>query len=149
MKSEAISDFQLIGTRLGKIEVTNNFVTLPPSDELDVNIDMGNSKINIPEYPNKSNSLEGVLQQYINFSATCKNCSQDSIKISVMIEGFFVTNEKDKNRFKQMLLLNGNTALYSILRSYVISISAMSLEEGKIVLPMINFTKLIEQEDKE
>lgn len=143
MKSEVFSDFQLVGARLGKVEVTNKFINLPPTNDLEINIDLGNSECVITPF---DDHLEGILQQYINFSATLKSQKDEFIKISLMIEGCFIASEKDEERFKQMLMLNGNTALYSILRSHVITISSLALGEGKIVLPMVNFAKLIEEQ---
>lgn len=143
MINEVFSDFQLLGTRIAKIEATNTFINLPPSDELDISIDMGNCK---DEIINHDDSLEGILQQYINFSAALKTDKQLFIKISLMAEGCFTSSIKDEELFKQMLILNGNTALYSILRAHITTITALSLGEGKIVLPMINFVKLIEQQ---
>lgn len=144
MNKDIFSDFQLLGTRLAKVEVTNKFINLPLDDELETNIDMGNSECKIIELDNQ---LEGILQQYVNFSATLKSEKQLYIKISVMIEGCFITSSKDKELFNQMLMLNGNTTLYSILRAHITTISALSLGEGKIVLPMINFTKLMDEQN--
>lgn len=144
MNKDIFSDFQLLGTRLAKVEVTNKFINLPQDDELETNIDMGNSECKIIELDNQ---LEGILQQYVNFSATLKSEKQLYIKISVMIEGCFITSSKDKELFNQMLMLNGNTTLYSILRAHITTISALSLGEGKIILPMINFTKLMDEQN--
>ena len=70
-------------------------------------------------------------------------------EITLSLESFFTTSDLDKNNFKQMLLLNGNSTLYSIARSHILTISALSFDSGKIVLPMINFMELLNARNEE
>ena len=61
------------------------------------------------------------------------------------IRGVFKTNpDTDKDVFKQMLVLNGVTALYGISRGILTSISSVAFSNEIIRLPMININRLIE-----
>lgn len=142
--NEIISEFQLVNTRIFKAEITNHLVDLPPFSELNCSLNLGNPDLSIEE---KEDHLCATLQLALDYYAVHKDNNDDSFKISIAVEGLFVYNEKNKEKFTQMLMLNGNTALYSIIRSYVMTLSSLSLASGKIILPMINFAKIIESEE--
>lgn len=72
------------------------------------------------------------------------------LKIKINIRGIFSAPiEFTQEKFIQMLELNGITALYSILRGKVTSLSSLCCPEEIIDLPMININKLIQEKHKQ
>lgn len=135
---DTIASLQLRGTRIVNLETKNDLVNLPNGEDLDTNINLGNPNYGINETDGK---LFASLQLQVRVELTDKKTDK-KIYISITVEGLFSFDETDKEKFKQMLLLNGNSTLYSIVRSYIITISSIALNSEKIVLPMINFLKL-------
>lgn len=142
---ETLATLQLEKTRVVNINTSNDFVNLPQNEELDNNINIGNSDCVINEQNDK---LYGALQLQVNVELI-QIITSKKINISITLEGIFSYDEPDKEKFRQMMLLNGLSTLYSIARSYILTISSMTLASGKITLPMINFLKLSELKQKE
>ncbi len=75
-------------------------------------------------------------------------------KYHIVLIGEFSTSIETKDEdFFTTLWLNGSTALYSIARGKIETISTVVLNNGKIVLPMVNMMELLkaqfEAEDAE
>ncbi len=66
--------------------------------------------------------------------------AKEKYKAKIILEGMFMGQKDamDEEAFKDMLNVNGIAALYSVVRSTLISISAQTLSHGTITLPMIN-----------
>ena len=80
------------------------------------------------------------------------NAQGNNATIHLAIEGgFHAPDEMDIEEFKKMLQINGAAALYSIARSYLISVTSQSFVYGDIVLPLVNFfpNSASEEETKE
>lgn len=61
------------------------------------------------------------------------------MKLDLLIEGAFsAPSSIEEEVFKKLLLINGAAALYSIARSKVEGITAMTFQSGKLELPMVN-----------
>lgn len=142
--SKVYSDFQLQGVRIADLSVKNDFINSPDLSNSDLSINLGNNKIKIEKI---GEELGSELCLSVNICLTEKTDNK-RIEISLTLESFFTTSDLDEDNFKQMLLLNGNSTLYSIARSHVITISALSFDSGKIVLPMINFMELLNERNK-
>ncbi len=140
---DSISNFQLNGTRLIKLEIKNDFVNMPEQSEIEMSVNMGNNDFEVVK---KNDIFFSNLQLNVTVVVSKKN-TEKQIVISLTLEGIFTlqpnSDKEDENKFKQMLLINGNSTLYSIARSHIITASSMSLDSGNIILPMINFVKLI------
>lgn len=71
-------------------------------------------------------------------------------RIHLKIEGgFAVGGDVKEDEFKNLLLLNGATALYSIARGKIESITANVYQSGKITMPMINMYEFYREKAKE
>lgn len=78
----------------------------------------------------------GILNLNINLDVTL---NKQKTSITLILEGCFnASAESLENEFIYMLNLNGVTALYSIARSIILSISAQTFHSGKITLPMFD-----------
>lgn len=70
--------------------------------------------------------------------------------IHMKLEGAFaVSASVEEDEFQKMLLLNGATALYSIARGKIESITANVYQNGKIAMPMINMYEFYKEKAKE
>ena len=70
--------------------------------------------------------------------------------IHMKLEGAFaVSASVEEDEFQKMLLLNGATALYSIARGKIESITANVYQNGKITMPMINMYEFYKEKAKE
>lgn len=143
---EVQSEFQLRNCKIEKLKLNNDFIALPSPEELKLSISIKNAISNIEEkndnflFANLKLDLEVMSEADVN---------DQNIYIRILLNGIFTFNGNDKERFTEMLLLNGNATLYSIARSHIITLSALSCVSGQITLPMINFVKLLEMSKTE
>ena len=144
MKSNFFSPFQLHGTRITDLSIKNPLISLPDGG-VDLNISIINGDINIQE---NENELLSTFSQTVKVSAENKE-NHETLEINISVEGFFTTSEKDIKLFADMLALNGNSSLYAIVRSYIITLSSLALNQGSITLPMVNFYNLLQSLEKE
>lgn len=144
--NEIQSPFQLQGCIIRQIEEKNNLVFLPSTEQLETTVNIKNAFDDIRKNE-QDNCLETNFILDLNFTAV-SNEKEKEYSIHIVLDGFFTFSKDDEDEFKNMLLLNGNSALYSIARSYIITISSISLTSGQFVLPMINFVKLLEESKK-
>ena len=103
--------------------------------------------INISE--NKDN-LIGQIELINDIKLNVKEEERTVIHISMI--GLFVNDKKqDKNKFEEMLKLNGASTLSHLIRAYIYSITGLSGIPA-IVTPMVNFVEFFknaeEQESK-
>lgn len=139
------SPFQMHGCIIDKMEVENNFASIPTGVQLKSTVNINNAISEINK-TNDDNMLQANLILDLRYSA---NYEENTFSIHLVLNGLFSTTDINENDFKHMLLLNGNSALYSIARSYIITISSMSLTSGQLVLPMINFVNLLKATQNE
>lgn len=127
------SNFQLIGSRIAELSVKNGFVTLNPSMKTKKDLELNHEIISIEH---RDEQLVGVIQLHL---VVTLSEGKNKIRIKMKNEGCFVCNsEAGEERFEQMLLINGITALYGIARAQILSISSQFFAEGNVILPMVN-----------
>lgn len=139
--TETISNFQIKASRIEKLEINNDFIGLKNTENLDTNIKIGNAISQV-----QKDESDGLLYASLKLDLTVTSSEKNSKKkycIHMLTEGLFTFDSNDEEEFKQMLLLNGNSTLYSIARSHIMTFSSLSLSGGSIILPMINFYKLL------
>ncbi len=140
--NEILADFQFRASKIKKIEMNNEFSFLPDSGELETSINI-NDIISRIDKDEEENLFIANLTLELNVTSKHKETNKKLV-INIVIDGLFTFNKDNEDEFKQMLLLNGNSTLYSIARAHIITLSSMSLASGQIILPMINFLKLFE-----
>ena len=98
---------------------------------------------------NKKIELIGYVQLKLNITAKDQEDKAFKCKISLILEGCFNSLMEDKNKFEQMLYINGGTTLYSIARSQILNFSSNMFVNGKILIPLINMVEFMEESEKE
>lgn len=142
--NEIKADFQLLASAITNIDLKNNFIGFNEYDEnlkkeFDVSYKFGNV-----EYDDDQLCM-GVIILDIDVSVYT-TASDERLDLHLTIEGCFTAENIKADDFKSMLGVNGCTCLYSIARSTIISITSQTLVTGKIILPMINTFKLVEEQ---
>ena len=143
------SDFQFVGSSIIRLSVSNDFVAFPDSSALDKNIDVS---YDILETSKDEDNIWGTIDLYIECSVSDCNSNENEANsvctISLSINGCFIDNPSlDETTFKKMLSVNGCAALYSIARSFIMSVSSQLSVNCNITLPMINTFKLVEKSE--
>ncbi len=126
------SDLNFLGCTIRELKLTNNIVSLSADVIKKFGMDVVPSEININE-----ETRFGKLLLKIVVELEEKN--ENAGIIELVIEGAFsVPISIDEGTFKELILINGATALYSIGRSKIENITASTFLNGKIIIPMIN-----------
>ncbi len=99
---------------------------------------------NISEVEENENQLRGILKFFIKVKAKVKNKLLFNIELEM--HGLFAGNPErlSREKFMEMLEINGLITLLHISRSYLISVSAQSGINPPVHIPMINVMKLRE-----
>lgn len=147
--NNVISEFQFIGSSINRLSVSNDFVVFPDSSTLDKNIDVS---YDILEISKDDDNIWGTIDLYIECNISDCNSNENETDnvcaISLSINGCFTDNSSlDENTFKKRLSVNGCAALYSIARSFIMSVSSQLSVNCNITLPMINTFKLVEKSE--
>ncbi|MEA5047446.1 MAG: hypothetical protein VB034_02435 [Eubacteriales bacterium] len=145
MKTEdVLSDFQMIGSRIAKLSVKNDLVSLtdeePFKKQLELSHSIGELSVEDQE------TLVCPLQLHVKVKI--KN-GKDACNFDIIVEGCFSSKKSDEEKFRKMLEINGIAALYGVARGIVSSVSSLTFAQGNIVLPMINvvqYSRLIKTE---
>ena len=143
------SEFQFIGSSINRLAISNDFVVFPDASTLDKNIDVS---YDILEISKDEDNVWGTIDLYIECTISDCNSNQNETNnvctISLSINGCFIDNTSlDESTFKKMLSVNGCAALYSIARSFVMSVSSQLSVNCNITLPMINTFKLVDKSE--
>ena len=138
------SDFTFIGHRITKLNLENDFIALTDRNiekEFDVFYE-------IDEISKQDDKILGTIDLTVLCRVTDAEAAEDEApskcNIALTINGCFIDSANVSiDKFKEMLGLNGCTALYSIARGIITGITAQSMLEGNITLPLINIFKLV------
>ena len=129
--------FQLIGTRIAKLTIDNEFTSIDVNDEsvtreIDVSYDVS------PVF-----TVNGLMAQNI-MMYICLKISNGELHtfINLDLEGCYIFDGKDKEQLYEMITINGTATLYSIARGMISSITSHMCTNGTLILPMINIFKL-------
>jgi len=139
-----LSNFQLENSRLIHFDIDNDFSELP-ANGTENSLSIGNPFHRVFK---KDGVLFALLQLQINHTIE-ETKTERKLSMTLVIEGLFSFSGGTEEQFRQMLVLNGNSALYSIARAHILSITSMALISGRVVLPMINFLKVAEKLEKQ
>ena len=133
-----LAEFQFIGKSIKELSVTNDFPNTNDTDAFSRSIDVDYNIVNISE---KNNQKTALMHLIVNVNLSRDNNSTD---IKYVVEGCFTApNEISEEEFITMLSVNGCTALYSVARADISSISSHIFNSGKILLPMVNVWELV------
>jgi preprotein translocase subunit SecB len=137
--NEALADFQILGSRVNKLLLDTRIISTKGRADLSFDFDY-----NISEVEENENQLRGILKFFIKVKAKVKNKLLFNIELEM--HGLFAGNPErlSREKFMEMLEINGLITLLHISRSYLISVSAQSGINPPVHIPMINVMKLRE-----
>lgn len=122
----------LVGTTIKNISVENNIVDV----ERDTKRNFG---LNINE-PYFEKVEDGYFSQMtIDFEVEIEQSEEQKFKLRLSLEGAFLSSDGiEEDNFKQLVGINGATALIGIARGKIETLTANIFNNGKIVIPFIN-----------
>lgn len=134
--NEMLSLFQIAGTRVLKFTLKNDFVTL--NNNNNVKCDASYSIESVDE---QNGLLVGIIRLYVK--ASIKDTNKAKIACSIDFEGCFASPVNiGKDKFVEMLGINGCASLFSMSRAYISSATSLATSGGQLILPMINTFRL-------
>jgi hypothetical protein len=137
------SELNFLGCTIRELKIINNIVSLSPDAVKKFGMDVVPSEISVNQ-ETKYGKL--ILKIIVEFEEKSKNSGM----IELVMEGAFSAPASvDEKTFKDLILINGATALYSIGRSKIENISAATFLEGKIIIPMINIYDFYQEKKNE
>ena len=146
LNQEIRSNFQMVGNYVKKMSVSNDFLELPPMEQLNYNFEAEYDNVTIDNQ--EPGGFLGSIDLCVKVTAKEKK-SKDKMSFSIVLNGGFVDNLIDnKDEFEKFLTINGSASLYGIARGIIISLSSLSINGGHIILPMVNFFKMREKKSE-
>lgn len=137
------SSFQFIGSHINSFSQSNDFLSITSDMDLIRAVDVEYSVSDVQEADDSD--LFGVLTLFIKVNVKEKGGKRSNKKYkgNLRITGFFKSDkELGVQNFAKMLEINGCASLFSIARSFFISISAQSMLDGQITLPLLNIVNM-------
>lgn len=138
-----VAPFQLIGTKILKFTLTNDYVAFSPQSPIKCD-----ASYSIESVEKQDELYTGIIR--LQIKSVFKGRDKSKLSCNTHIEGCFAAGDMDEDTFRKMLGINGCASLFSIARAFICSTTALATSGGQMILPMINTFKLIEGEtDKE
>lgn len=135
--------FQLVGTKIVKFSMTNDYVTFGPHNPIQCD-----AAYSIESVERQEDLYQGILR--LRVKSVFKGQDKSKLSCNVLVEGCFAAPaEMEENTFREMLSINGCASLFSIARAFVCSATALATSGGQMILPMINTFKLLQETEKE
>jgi preprotein translocase subunit SecB len=140
--NEVLADFQFLGSRVGGMQLETRRINARGQAELFFDFDYKVSEIE------EDSCFRGSLSFIVQVKAKVKN--RILYKINLEMEGIFAgsTEKLSREKFKQMLEINGLITLLHISRAYLISVTAQSGIQPPLRIPMVNVLKMRENKNK-
>lgn len=139
--------FQLLTSRIAQFSMANGFVELSDSLDLKRSVEVDYT---IEHMKLCDDMWQGALKLTVFVKLEEKETDGDKFICKIDIIGYFAGDPVLKeNVFESMLKINGSSALYSIVRGFLVSTSAQSLKQGQVTLPMVNFVDFAKQKEQE
>lgn len=135
------ANLQMVGTKIIKMEINNDFTFLNPLDEkIERIIDVSYKTSDPFSFEGDENSIAANIQ--MNIDVVIKN-QEGKTSLSLEIEGCFeLENSNAREELIQMLPVNGSAALYSVARGIISSMSSHICTNSTIIIPMLNMYQL-------
>jgi len=141
MKAEEIlSDFQFLGHRVKNFKLDTQAVKSSGEQE-EASFDFDYNVVALDEH---NEELIGIIELIVRAKATTKNGLR--LKTVLVMEGGFSCKKAIKDKFQEMLEINGLVTLSQISRSYLMSTTSQS-GIPPLKMPMINIKMLIKKKE--
>ena len=137
-----VPDFLFLGSAILELNVDNKLSMVPEDLIRKFGMDIIFSELTAEE---KTWTGKLLLKILIELEQNDKKvCS-----IDMTLEGAFSSPlSVDEQKFKELVLINGAAALFSVARAKIENISATMFASGKIVLPFVNIYDFYEEKNK-
>lgn len=139
--NEFSSNIQYKNSFITECTITNNLLDIGEDAVLNTDVKVAVSNPTVSE-----NQKEKIGRVRLTFdgSYSVPDNKDANCGYHIVLIGEFATSIETKDEdFFAKLWLNGSTALYSIARGKIETISTAILNNGKIVLPMVNMMELL------
>ena len=134
------AQFQMLDNYVKEYNLKTNCKLL---ESMDINMN-GEVEFRIVNITEKDNELIGEIELTNNIELIVEEETKAQIKITM--GGLFKYSNKDeKEKFENMLKINGATTLSHFIRTYIHTNSAIS-GMPNIITPMINFVEFFKEE---
>lgn len=141
--NEVCSGFNYVASAIKKCEIENSITILGGKAQYQISMDIACGDIAAGE---KEDTKFAKLLLDLKCEVAIPDDSQLHTSIRLQTEGTFsAKSDISDEQFQKMLLINGTSALYGIVRSKLETISASMYDVGKIRLPMINVLELLKE----
>lgn len=123
---------ELIGMTIKNITVENDIVDVDREAKRSFGLN-----INEPYF---EETEDGIFSQMtIDFGVEIEQEEGQKFKLDMSLEGAFLSEEDvDEKTFKQLVEINGATAIIGIARGKIETITANIFNNGKVVIPFVN-----------
>lgn len=137
------SPFEFVGSRIVKVEINHTYFSMENGNSESKGFEL---RPKIGKIFEDGEKLFGDIDLDIEVRVQDENNSEISYTFNMTINGCFsVDKNVSEDQFKEMLIINGSAALYSIARGFIMGVSAQTMLNGKITLPLLNFTDMPKQ----
>lgn len=143
--SEIKARLQMLGSRIIKLDIKNDFVYVDLEDEdiertLDVSYELSDP----------ITFDDGTLAGKVVMSITaCVENMEHLMKVHLELEGCFIFDEDGtEEELREMLSISGTAAIYSIARGIISGITSQTCANGTLLLPMVNMFELKKKQEK-
>ena len=141
------ADLQYKGSFITECSFENNLIDAVAHAVLSHQIAVSVSEL-VP--CNDPNLKSAYVRLILDGTYSLKNEKDASCKYHMVINGSFCIDKNvSDDEFIKKLWYNGSTMLYSIARSRMEVMSSMVLNNGKILLPMVNMYELLKAQSAE
>lgn len=149
--NEFKADFQLLDSNVASFVFENKFICIEDDMDLDRQIDVEYSTDRLEDY---KEYRMGTVTLNVKFSIKEKEDEAKDQRRSCIgdleISGLFCAQSEsiEDDLFNKMLEVNGCATMISLVRAFIISVSAQSIGTGKIILPLLNINQMHEKLEK-
>ena len=121
--------------------ITNNLLDIGDDAVLKTDVKVAVSNLSLSD--DETEKL-GKVRLTLDGSYSVPDNTDAKLEYHIVLIGEFCTSASTKDEdFTASLWLNGSTALYSIARGKIETISTTVLNNGKVILPMVNMMELL------
>lgn len=139
--NEFSANIQYKNSFITECSITSNLLDIGEDAVLETEVKVAVSKLSLSD--DEKEKL-GRVRLTLDGNCSVPENSDAKLEYHIVLIGEFSTAAATKNEdFNASLWLNGSTALYSIARAKIETISTTVLNNGKIILPMVNMMELL------
>lgn len=145
--NEFAANIQYKGSFITEFTINNDLISLGSDAHFGGNVTVESSTI---YYNEQRTEKLGRVRMTIDGTVLLNGKETPSCSYHLVLVGEFSAQmDIPDDEFNALLWANGSTALYGIARAKLETITSIVLKDGKIVLPMINMIKFLNNSQSE